>query len=35
VLRLGRCPQHRDLFLRKLLARRVDPDQLDFLAEEG
>ena len=33
VLRIGRCPQHRELFLRKLLAGRVDPGQLDFLAE--
>lgn len=32
--RLGRCIQHRDLFLRKLFAQRVDPAQLDFLAEE-
>lgn len=31
VLRLGRCPQHRELFLRKLLAGRVDPAQMDFL----
>ncbi|HWA08052.1 MAG TPA: ribonuclease HII [Opitutaceae bacterium] len=31
VLRLGRCAQHRDLFLRKLLAGRVDPAQMDFL----
>lgn len=31
VLRLGRTPQHREMFLRKLLARRVDPDQMDFL----
>lgn len=31
VLRLGRCTQHRDLFLRKLLAGRVDPAQMDFL----
>lgn len=31
ILRLGRAPVHRDMFLRKLLARRVDPDQLDFL----
>src|SRR5471030_916713 len=31
VLRLGRCPQHRELFLRKLLAKRVDPAQMDFL----
>jgi ribonuclease HII len=27
VLRLGRCPQHREMFLRKLFARRVDPAQ--------
>jgi ribonuclease HII len=32
VLRLGRCPEHRDMFLRKLLAGRVDPGQLGFLA---
>jgi ribonuclease HII len=32
VLRLGRTPQHRGLFLRKLLAGRVDPAQMDFLA---
>ncbi len=32
VRRLGRCPQHRELFLRKLLATRVDPAQMDFLA---
>jgi len=31
VLRLGRCPQHRELFLRKLLAGRIDPAQMDFL----
>ncbi len=31
VLRIGRCPQHRELFLRKLLAGRVDPGQLDLL----
>ncbi len=32
VLRLGRCPQHRDVFLRKLFAGRVDPAQsvIDF-----
>jgi len=35
VIRLGRCPQHRDLFLRKLLATRVDPAQMDFLGGEG
>lgn len=33
VLQAGRSPQHRDMFLRKLLAARVDPDQTDFLAE--
>jgi ribonuclease HII len=33
VLRLGKCAQHREMFLRKLLAARVDPDQIDFLAE--
>jgi len=31
VLRLGRCPIHREAFLRKLLAERVDPAQMDFL----
>jgi ribonuclease HII len=31
VLRIGRCPQHRELFLRKLLSGRVDPGQLDLL----
>jgi ribonuclease HII len=31
LLRRGRCRQHRDLFLRKLFARRVDPAQMDFL----
>jgi|SRR5690606_9545331 len=33
VLRVGRCPHHRETFLRKLLADRVDPDQIDFLAD--
>jgi len=33
VLRLGRCGEHREAFLRKLLAVRVDPAQMDFLAE--
>ena len=32
VLRIGRCAQHRSAFLRKLLAGRVDPAQMDFLA---
>ena len=31
VMRLGKCVQHRDAFLRKLLAVRVDPAQMDFL----
>ncbi len=31
VLRLGRCAEHRDVFLRKLLAVRVDPAQMDFM----
>ena len=31
VLRLGRSPHHRELFLRKLLVARVDPAQMDFL----
>jgi ribonuclease HII len=34
VLRLGRCTQHREMFLRKLLAVRVDPAQMDFLAAQ-
>ena len=33
VLRLGRCPEHRETFLRKLLATRVDPAQLGLLEE--
>ena len=35
VLRLGRTPQHREMFLRKLLAGRVDPDQMDFLTTDA
>jgi ribonuclease HII len=35
VLRLGRSPHHRELFLRKLLAARVDPAQVDFLEGMG
>jgi len=31
VVRLGRSPIHREMFLRKLLAHRTDPDQMDFL----
>lgn len=34
VLRLGRCIEHREAFLRKLLAVRVDPAQMDFLQQE-
>ncbi len=33
LLRIGRCPQHREVFLRKIFAKRIDPDQVDFLAE--
>lgn len=32
LLRLGRSPQHRESFLRKLMAERGDPAQMDFLA---
>jgi len=28
IIRLGRCPIHREMFLRKLLRGRVDPAQL-------
>ena len=35
VLRLGRCPEHRDAFLRKLLAERGDPAQMSFLEPES
>jgi ribonuclease HII len=28
VIRLGRCPAHRGMFLRKLMSGRVDPGQL-------
>jgi ribonuclease HII len=31
VLRLGRTALHREMFLRKLYAKRVDPAQVDFL----
>jgi ribonuclease HII len=34
VLKLGRCVQHREAFLRKLLAARIDPAQMDFLTAE-
>jgi ribonuclease HII len=31
VVRMGRSPIHREMLLRKLLAQRTDPDQMDFL----
>jgi ribonuclease HII len=34
VLRLGRCVLHREAFLRKLLAVRIDPAQMDFLSAQ-
>jgi ribonuclease HII len=34
ILRLGRCVEHRDTFLRKLMATRTDPAQLGLLDEE-
>jgi ribonuclease HII len=34
VLKLGRCGQHREAFLRKLLAVRIDPAQMDFLSAQ-
>jgi ribonuclease HII len=34
LLKLGRCVQHRELFLRKLLTQRIDPAQMDFLVGE-
>ena len=33
VLRLGRCTEHREMFLRKLLAARIDPAQLGLLED--
>jgi ribonuclease HII len=33
VLQLGRCVQHREMFLRKLLAKKTDPSQTDFLSD--
>ncbi|MDA8527962.1 ribonuclease HII [Opitutaceae bacterium] len=32
ILRIGRCRFHRTTFLRKLMAGRVDPGQMDFLS---
>jgi ribonuclease HII len=34
VLRLGRCAEHRSMFLRKLLAIRIDPAQMEIFAAE-
>ncbi len=34
LLKLGRSPHHRETFLRKLFAQRVDPAQMDFLSDE-
>jgi ribonuclease HII len=34
VLRLGRCTQHRELFLRRLLSGWIDPSQMDLFVEE-
>lgn len=33
VLRLGRCPHHREMFLRNLFAGQTDPAQMDFFEE--
>ena len=30
LLRLGRCPAHRGMFLRKLMRSRVDPAQMSL-----
>jgi len=35
LLRHGRTPHHREVFLRKLFAQRVDPAQADFLSDES
>lgn len=34
VLRLGRCVEHREMFLRKLLATRTDPAQMHLFAAQ-
>jgi ribonuclease HII len=34
LLQHGRCPEHREAFLRKLMAIRSDPSQLTWLADE-
>ncbi|PTY01247.1 ribonuclease HII [Opitutus sp. ER46] len=35
VLRLGRCVEHREAFLRKLLAVRIDPAQMNLFEKGG
>jgi len=35
ILEHGSCAEHRGMFLRKLMAGRVDPAQVDFLGEGG
>lgn len=35
VLRLGRCAHHREMFLRKLLAERIDPAQMNLFAAQA
>ncbi len=34
ILQHGRCPEHREMFLRKLLAQRADPSQMDWIGGE-
>jgi ribonuclease HII len=33
ILKVGRCEHHRAMFLRKLMATRTDPKQVDFFSE--
>jgi len=35
LLQRGKCAQHREMFLRKLFAQRIDPAQMDFLGSEA
>jgi ribonuclease HII len=34
ILAKGRCPEHREVFLRKLMAKREDPAQMNWLTED-
>jgi len=34
ILQHGRCSEHREAFLRKLMASRSDPSQMDWIAED-